>query len=272
MTEPGEGSPQPESKKTRQRSPSYPFLSLPTAIQRARVLYEKDKKAAIPRDAAIRNWGFSLKSSYAAQTVASLKTYGLVEFVTGGALKLTNDALLILIGGADSPERAAVIRKAALAPPLFAKMWKTYGAEPPSDNTLVTTLVLHYGFPNESSASEFIGKYKETIDFAKLAEFGSISAAAAAPDDGEAFPEDEMLDREVRPDPPVGIAPPTSPKGTPGKGVPASEGEASLLFQVPFRGTTMTVRIAAGQRLTKDHLARVRAYLELAEDDLEGAQ
>ncbi len=271
MTEPNEAIPQTEGKKTRQRSPSYPFLSLPTAIQRARVLYDKDKKAVIPRDAAIRNWGFSLKSSYAHQTVASLKTYGLVEFV-GNGLKLTTSALLILIGAADSPERAAAIRAAALAPSLFAAMWKTYGAEPPSDRTFVTTLVLHHGFPSEAAASEFIGKYKETIGFAKLAEFGSISATEAPAEDEGASLEDEMLDREVPMDPPPLAGGSPAGKGAVGRvGAPPLEAEGSLLFQVPFRGATMTVRIAAGQKLTKAHLARVRSYLELAEDDLEGA-
>jgi hypothetical protein len=33
---------------------------------------------------------------------------------------------------------------------------------------------------------------------------------------------------------------------------------------VPFRGTELSVRIDAGQKLTKEHLERVRKYLELA--------
>jgi hypothetical protein len=267
----------PEEKKIRQRSPSYPYLSLPAAIQKADVLYKKDGKAAIPRDAAIRNWGLSLKSSYAQQIAASLRTYGLVEVLNGGALKLTPDALLLLIGAAgDDPRRAAVVRKMALAPPLFSTMWKTYGAELPSDNTLVTALVLQYGFPNEASASDFIGRYKETVQFAKLAESGSISVVETAPNEAVDTLEDEMLDREpAAPTTPYGAgANPPAPKGGSGKIAttpPPSEGEGSLLLQVPFRGTTMTVRIAAGQKLTPAHLARVRAYLELAEGDLEEA-
>lgn len=47
-------------------------------------------------------------------------------------------------------------------------------------------------------------------------------------------------------------------------------GEGVLWLQVPFRGTVLSVRIEArGQSLSKEHIARVRKYLELAEDDLE---
>ena len=184
MAAQGEVEGQAEEKRLRQRSPSYPFLSLPTAITRARALFEGAGKATIPREAAIRKWGFSAKSSYAQQTVASLKAYGLVEFVEGG-LKLSPDALLIVVGTDGNAQRQAAIRKAALEPPLFASTWKTYGAEPPSDDILVTTLVLQGGFPNEDAAKDFLGKYKETVQYAKLAESGSISVAPPPEQRGE---------------------------------------------------------------------------------------
>jgi hypothetical protein len=265
MAEPGEAGGKEGQRKIRQRSPAYPFLSLPTAIMRARTLYDSAKKATIPRDAAIQNWGFSAKSSYAQQTVAALKSYGLVEFVEGG-LKLTSDALLIVIGEEGNPQRQATIRKAALAPPLFASTWKTYGAELPSDGILVTALVLKGGFPSQDAARDFLGKYKETIEYAKLAESGSISVAAPPEQGGEEPMETEMpaLDASAS-YLPAGPASPATPAGKPAAGTGSDPD--SLLLQVPFRGATMTVRVSAGQKLTKAHLERVCAYLKLTGDD-----
>lgn len=45
---------------------------------------------------------------------------------------------------------------------------------------------------------------------------------------------------------------------------------SGVVFRVPFKGATLTVRIDAGsEKLTRQHLARVREYLQMAETDLE---
>lgn len=53
----------------------------------------------------------------------------------------------------------------------------------------------------------------------------------------------------------------------------AGGGQGILWLQVPFKGSTLTVRIdAGGETLTKEHVARVRKYLALAELDLGGEE
>lgn len=58
--------------------------------------------------------------------------------------------------------------------------------------------------------------------------------------------------------------------GAEGAATAEAQSKIVLWLQVPFRGTVLSVRIEArGQSLSKEHIARVRKYLELAEDDLE---
>lgn len=51
---------------------------------------------------------------------------------------------------------------------------------------------------------------------------------------------------------------------------PPATGEGVLSLSVPYRGVSLSVRVeVSGQSLTRDHVAKVRKYLELAEEDLD---
>lgn len=65
------------------------------------------------------------------------------------------------------------------------------------------------------------------------------------------------------------LMPPAPPPGAPGPPLaPTAAGTLSL--SVPFRGQVLRVEVSAGgQHLRREHIQKVRKYLELAEDDLE---
>lgn len=165
-------------KARRARSPAYPFIPLSKALDRAKTFYDVEKRHAAPFAVAVSHWDFKPKSSGGLQTVAALKQYGLGQDV--GAAKerkvqLTELALRILLDQREgSPDRAASIKSAALKPKIHAEIWGKWGTDLPSDGTLRTFLVLDKKF-NEASASDVIGVYKETIQFAKLAEADKVS-------------------------------------------------------------------------------------------------
>lgn len=148
------------------RSPSFPFLGLREALERARAFYEAEQRNAARPETAAAHWGYSPKSSGGKQTIAALRSFGLLEGDT--LVKLSGRALRILLDEREgSEDRERLLKQAALLPPLYSRLWERYGPELPSAQTLRLTLILDEGF-NENSVDDFLGEYRETLEFAKL--------------------------------------------------------------------------------------------------------
>lgn len=148
------------------RSPSFPFISLREAVDRARAFYEAEQRNAARPETAAAHWGYSPKSSGGKQTIAALRAFGLIEGDT--LVKLSGRALRILLDEREaSEERERLLKQAALLPPLHSRLWERYGADLPSAQTLRLSLILDEGF-NENSVDDFLTEYKETLEFARL--------------------------------------------------------------------------------------------------------
>jgi len=156
---------EPESRK-KIRSPSFPFVGLREALDRARSFYEAEQRNAARPETAAAHWGYSAKSSGGKQTIAALRSFGLLD---GDSLvKLSGRALRILLDEREgSEERLRLVQQAALMPPVHARLWERYGAELPSAQTLRLSLILDEGF-NENSVDDFLTEYRETLEYARL--------------------------------------------------------------------------------------------------------
>jgi hypothetical protein len=154
-----------ESRK-KIRSPSFPFVGLREALDRARTFYEAEQRNAARPETAAAHWGYSAKSSGGKQTIAALRSFGLLD---GDSLvKLSGRALRILLDEREgSEERLRLVQQAALMPPVHARLWERYGAELPSAQTLRLSLILDEGF-NENSVDDFLTEYRETLEYARL--------------------------------------------------------------------------------------------------------
>lgn len=164
-----------ESKKKRMRSPAYPYINLETAIKRAKMFYDREGRNPAPLTVAAKHWGYEPKSSGSTQTAAALMSFGLMQDEGTGdkrKVKLTPNALKILLDTrADSSEKEALIKQAALAPRVHQKIWTKWGATGVSDENLKHALLFEWEPPfNENSVGGFIREYKDTIAFAKLTE------------------------------------------------------------------------------------------------------
>ncbi len=151
---------------SRVRSPSFPFISLPEALHRARELYDAERRNLVQPDLAVSHWGYSPKSSGGKQTLAALRAYGFLEDVKG-ELRLTDRAQHILIREPGTAGRNDLLRQAALSPPVFDRLWERYGADLPSDKSLKSYLLLEMKF-NEGSVEELLRSYRETLACAGL--------------------------------------------------------------------------------------------------------
>jgi hypothetical protein len=166
--------------RARQRSPNYPAISLPAAIDRVGRLYAADKKAGAPLDAAFRHMGFNGRNGKSSVVLSALKKYGLVEDV-GGRIAPTQRAVEILVLSKDDPRRLQAIREAALAPDIYREVFDQFSEHGmPSDETLRAELIAYKSF-NPTAVVDFVKDFKATIEFASLCEDSEILSELATP-------------------------------------------------------------------------------------------
>lgn len=160
-----------ETKKTTRRvagkrSPNYPATNLKDAINNVNTLYKADGRAGSLRLSAYKHLGYGGENGASIAVLSSMKRYGLIQEVNNRIL-LTPEAEIILIS-TDEEKKLDTIRKCALKPESFNKIWKEYeGKNLPSDASLRELLIFHHGF-NENKVKIFIQNFKETLEFAQL--------------------------------------------------------------------------------------------------------
>jgi hypothetical protein len=157
-------------KRSKERSPSFPFISLPKAVSRAQEFAKHYRRVATRLNDAAQAWGYKPKSSGLLQTVAALKAFGLVtDFGSGPDRKIELTDLAWRIIHDDRPgERDRALREAALRPKLISEfargVWRD--GRPP-DNRCISELTLERGFTRDAAAT-FLRVYDATIDYTGL--------------------------------------------------------------------------------------------------------
>lgn len=170
-------------KRTKHRSPNYPLFGLQKAVERAQQLHEKYKRSLVPINLVQELWGYRQHGGSGNQAVAALKAYGLLDVEGDGKsrrVRLTDAAFRILMG---SPDRAELLKKAAVGPPLHSELWEKYRAEEffPDDE-----LIEHYllwdrpgGTFNADSVGGFIENFRGSLRYANLLPDGIVGGGLA---------------------------------------------------------------------------------------------
>ncbi|MGI8707266.1 MAG: hypothetical protein ACR2LG_03545 [Actinomycetota bacterium] len=138
------------------RSPNYPAVSLPTAIDLVTKLHQKEKRAVVDPVLTVRAWGYTALSGLARSKLSALRKYGLIDDV-GQGFRVSDRAMAILYPQSED-ERQNSIHAAALAPELFSEMASHVGA---SDDNLAARLI-RAGF-TAAGARAAIASYRETM-------------------------------------------------------------------------------------------------------------
>ena len=187
------------------RSPKYPLLGLPDALQKIDVVWKSNQRHAAPREVIAKSLGYSALHGKSLRLIAALIQYGLLE-KQGKELRVSQLAMMYL--HPESPdERKEAIRKAAASPELFGRLAEKYPGSTPSDGLILNFLV-RQGFL-EKAAVQAIRVYRETIEFVEK-ECGRYTEDSRPPA-AEDSPADE-------PEPvSVPTAPPQSSHVAPGK-------------------------------------------------------
>jgi len=145
----------------RVRSPNYPALSLPEAIEAVTKIHTAEQHLAAPKEVVAKHLGYASFHGLAARIVSAVEKYGLLEDVNDDKVKVSPLAMSILFpSGPEEKQRA--INEAAFKPPLFAAIKEEWQGERPSDQNLRVYLVRKkFG---SDALDRVIEIYKETMD------------------------------------------------------------------------------------------------------------
>jgi len=144
------------------RSPKYPAISLPEAIEKIEKIHEAQQHTAEPREVVVQHMGYSGLSGTSATILSTLIKYGLLVEKTKGEWKVGERALSIMFGDTVE-EKSKAILNAAIEPPLFADIYKKWGTSIPTDESLQNYLVKRQF--STKAIKNVIKSYKETFNF-----------------------------------------------------------------------------------------------------------
>ncbi len=153
----------------RHRSPGYPVIALGEAIEKAKLVFQQDKRAFTTPDAIITHLGYK-KGGSARRVVSALRQYGLLD-EESGKYRVSELGFKVLHLAEASEERLRLVREAALNPPIIQRVVDDFGGELPSDTTLKEHLILTEKF-NPDSVESFIEVLRETLALVKLPSVG----------------------------------------------------------------------------------------------------
>jgi len=186
-----------DGKSPRERSRRYPVFSLSSAIARSFALHEKARRSQVPAEVACRAWGLSRTSSSGMRALATMLSFGLV--VTDGEgddkrVQLSDLGFdLAKHPHKTSPEYLALLRRAALAPPVHLEIWEHYkskGGLPPNE-ALAFDLERKFRLGSDA-AKHLVNEIRDTFAMAKIGEESDDSPDENAHDDSADEGADDM--------------------------------------------------------------------------------
>ncbi len=154
-----------QPKNAAHRSPNYPAFSLGDALEKVRIVYDKDKKTATTPSVIAGHLGYKHTNGPGGRALSCLRQYGLLEDA-GGLLKVSDAAFNLLHLPVEDADRATLLKQAALKPNLYRQLKDEYPDGIPSDATLKSNL-LKKGF-NPDSVDTAIEAFRATMQVAKV--------------------------------------------------------------------------------------------------------
>src|SRR5262249_38291657 len=142
-----------EERARRERSPSFPFIPLERAIERAKEVADAHKRSPARLSVVGETWGYAAKSSGLLQTVAALKAFGLMDDVGRGEDRRIqlSDLAWRIIHDTRPGAREQAIKDAALLPRLITEYAEHWLPDRPSDSHCLSELTLDRGFTPEAA-------------------------------------------------------------------------------------------------------------------------
>lgn len=240
-----------KEKRKVQRSPGYPMLSLEEAIQKIKILWEKDKNKTIPIEAVYEHLGYKKIGGYASRVIAAMKKFGLI-YEKQNDIILTDEAVDLALHDESDAICSDTVRKLALKPPIYEKLFNEYDGHLPSDATLKVKLIKDYEF-NPNKVNGFLSDFRKTIEFANLRE-SEIMGQEKTPTE-----EQKMRRTNLPIKPAVSLNPST---------FVTEAGEREIANYPIGKGLKARILVSGASFVTSDTIDKLISLLELNKDDL----
>ena len=234
------------------RSPNYPSISLRESYQRVKLLWQKERKTAVPADVAAKAIGYSGISGPSRTALSAMKKFGLVD--SDDRTVRVSELALRIIHPANETEATKALQQAALKPELFQQIYTSM--QEASDDAVRSFLITKLDF-SEAGASQFIKAYRDTMHVAQLDEPGSKPLIEIVPSDSMQMTDNVAL--EMR-------AVPASPTYASRMPATACQAAPSQTLAVPIGPDVIAeVRLVGGTgELKQEHFDALIEYLRLA--------
>ena len=154
---------------TKARSPNYPAISLPKAIDLTAKLYNEAHTHKASSAVVAGALGYNGLNGASMSAISALKKYGLIEGVGDNEFKVSKDGLSVVVDPKSSPDRANAILRAAFRPALFSELRAEYGDKPPKSDDFLRAFLLKKGFV-QSVVEIPIRTYRETMEMVESAQ------------------------------------------------------------------------------------------------------
>ncbi len=144
----------------RARSPNYPSIGLPEALERLQSLWDAIQRHPAPREIVATGMGYSGLHGASGGAVSALRKYGLLER-EGADLKISERGMAYLHPEEPS-ERVTAIKEAATEPELFAALAERFPGAVVNEE-LIRNYLLRNNF-TPAAASNVINAYRDTME------------------------------------------------------------------------------------------------------------
>lgn len=151
-------------------------MSLREAIEAALKIYSQDRRHAIPVELAAQHLGYKGANNGAAiKALASIRYFGLLGRPQEGLLAVEKEVEDYHFAP-DAAQKAQLIHKWLLTPPVFAEVLAKFVDGLPSDAALKFELIQRGFLPGAAEA--LVGVMKDSVEFAHYYERSELSASA----------------------------------------------------------------------------------------------
>jgi len=156
-----------DTKKNRNRSPNYPYLSLGDTIDKTCIVLEKDKLSPTSPEVIVGHLGYTNLNGTSRRVLAAMKDYGLLEEVGNKRYKVSNAGYKLCKNNETPEERLKLLKEAALSPYFFRHVIEEYKGDLPSPETLIDYLILNKEFSPDGARS-LQKVLRETVELANI--------------------------------------------------------------------------------------------------------
>lgn len=151
------------------RSPEYPSIGLKEAVEKVKLVYDKDYQNKLPKAVIATHMGYKGLNGTSLPALSALAKYGLIDG-RGDETHVSDLALAIIAHPIGSPERIEAIRTAAAKPELFAELSQKFPGGKGSDAAIRSFLLTQRFIP--AAADTAIRSYRETMQLVEAESAG----------------------------------------------------------------------------------------------------